>query len=273
MQVEVEAFKALERDGWGDKAESYDLLTGRITARFVEPLLDAAGVGAGLEVLDVGSGPGHAARRAAELGAMVTGIDAAEAMVSLARRRHPNIRFLCADAEDLPFADGEFNAVLGNFSINHLPQPEVALAEFARVAGAGASIALSAWDAPERGGYPGLMVRALRACGVTRSDDVPAGPDPYRFADDDHFRELMGSARLAHVEVGSVALTYQVRDAEELWLGMLGGSVRTAGLVALQPPDTRARIRATVEQLVEEYREDGGLAVPVRAKIARGTKE
>jgi SAM-dependent methyltransferase len=272
MPADVEAFKALERAGWAEKAESYDLLTGRITARVVDPLLDAAGVTAGLEVLDVGSGPGHAAQRAAERGATVTGIDAAWDMVSLARRRHPGIRFLCADAESLPFADGRFNAVVGNFSINHIPRPEFALGEFARVMAAGASIALSAWEAPERGGHPGILVEALRASGVTRPEDVPAGPDPYRFADDSRFRELLGGAGLVDVAVEAVAFTQRVRDPEELWLGMLGGSVRTAGLVERQPPDVRETIRARVEQLAEKYREDGGLAVPVRAKIARGVK-
>ena len=269
---EFEAFKALERHGWAAKAESYDLLTGRITARFVEPLLDAAGVGAGLHVLDVGSGPGYAARRAAERGAIVTGIDRAEGMVSLARRRHPGIRFLCADAQELPFGDGCFDAVVANFAINHLPQPELALGEFARVAAAGASIALSAWDAPERGGYPAVLVEALRACGVTHSDDLPAGPDQYRFADEGEFRELLRGAGLVDVAVECVAFSHRVRDAAELWQGILGGSVRTAGLVERQPPHTRERIRARVEQIAEQYRDEGGLAVPVRGRIARGTK-
>jgi len=46
--VSAEAFKALERAGWSEKAETYGLLTGPITARLVEPLLDAAGAAAGM---------------------------------------------------------------------------------------------------------------------------------------------------------------------------------------------------------------------------------
>lgn len=88
----AEAFKALERAGWGEKAESYGLLTGRITARFVERLLDAAGVAAGMGVLDVGTGPGYAAQRVGERGAFVTGVDIADEVVALARRRHRGIR-------------------------------------------------------------------------------------------------------------------------------------------------------------------------------------
>ncbi|MEK6229584.1 MAG: class I SAM-dependent methyltransferase [Actinomycetota bacterium] len=267
---DAEAFKALERAGWGAKVETYGRLTGQITARLVEPLLDAAGVAAGMGVLDVGTGPGYAAQRAAQRGAVATGVDIADEVLALARRRHRGIRFLRADAEDLPFAERSFDALVGNFAINHLPRPERAIREFARVVVPGAWIALSAWDVPERSRFPGLMVDALGACGVTHPQEAPAGPDPYRFADNDEFRGLLRGAGLQDVEVHSVSLTHQVPDADELWQGMLGGSVRTAGLVMRQPPPTRTRVRAAVERLAEEYRGEGGLAIPACAKIARG---
>jgi SAM-dependent methyltransferase len=267
---DAEAFKAIERAGWGAKAETYGRLTGRVTARLVEPLLDAAGVAAGMDVLDVGTGPGYAARRAAQRGALATGVDIADEVLALARRRHPGIRFVRGDAEDLPFAERSFDAVVCNFAINHLPRPERAIREFARVAVPGGWIALSAWDVPERSRVFGILVDALRACGVTRSLEEPAGPDPYRFAHDDQFRGLLCGAGLEDVDVLSVSLTHRVSDAEELWQGMLGGSVRTAGLVMRQPLRTRKRVRARVEQLAEQYRDDGGLAIPACAKIARG---
>ena len=136
----------------------------------------------------------------------------------------------------------------------------------------GGRIALSAWDVPERSRFLGIMVDALRACGVDLPPDEPAGPDPYRFADDDELRGLLHDAGLQDVEVGSVSLTHLLPDTDELWEGMLGGSVRTAGLVMRQPPPTRRRVRAAVERLAEEHRIDGALAIPVRAKIARGKR-
>jgi SAM-dependent methyltransferase len=268
----AEAVKALERAGWGEKAESYGLLTGRITARVVEPLLDAAGVVTGMRVLDVGTGPGYAARRASERGAVATGVDIADEVLAVARRSQGGIRFLLGDAEDLPFAGRSFNALVCNFGINHFPRPERAIREFARVVTPGGGIALSAWDLPERNRFLGILVDALRACCVTRPREALAGPDPYRFADEDELRTLLHGAGLEDVEVRPVSLMQRVSDADELWEGMLGGSVRTAGLVMRQPPATRRRIRAAVERLAEEYRIDGGLAIPVRAKIARGSR-
>jgi SAM-dependent methyltransferase len=268
----AEAVKALERAGWDAKAETYGCLTGRITDRLVEPLLDAAAVAAGMRVLDVGTGPGYAARGAAQRGAVATGVDIADEVLALARRRHSGIRFLPGDAEDLPFAEHSFDAVVSNFTINHVARPERAIREFVRVVVPGGRIALSAWDVPERNRVLGILVDAVRACGVSRSPEERAGPDPHRFADEDEFRRLLGDAGLEGVEVRSISLTQQVRDADELWQGMLGGSVRTAGLVMRQSPSTRGTIRAAVERLAEEYGADGGLAIPACAKIASGRR-
>jgi SAM-dependent methyltransferase len=267
--ADAEAVKAFERAGWSEKAASYGLLTGRITARFIEPLLDAAEVRAGTRILDVGTGPGHAARGAAERGAVATGVDIADEVVALARRRHAGVRFVRADAEELPFAEHSFDGVVCNFAINHVPRPERAMREIARVAVPGARIALTSWDLPERNRFLGILVDALKTSGVT---PAVTGPDPYRFADDGEFGSLLGSAGLEDVEVRARSLVQRVADTDELWRGLLGGSVRTAGLVMDQTSPTRAKIRAALDRLAEEYRVDAELALPVRAKLARGRR-
>ena len=112
--VDPEAFDAFEAAGWEEKAAAYERFFGVITGRLVEPLLDAASVGVGTRVLDVATGPGWVAAQAAERGASVVGVDVAEAMIARARSAHPGLEFRWADAHELPFADGSFDAVLGN---------------------------------------------------------------------------------------------------------------------------------------------------------------
>ena len=175
-------------------------------------------------------------------------------------------------AEDLPFADRSFDALVSNFTINHLPRPERAIREFARVLVPGGRVAVSTWDVPARNRFVGILVDAVRASGVTPPAAASAAPDPDRFADDDELRDLLRGARFADVEVRSVSLIHRVADVDELWQGILGGSVRTAGLVMRQPVRTRRSIRAAVERLADEYRADGALAIPARAKIAHGRK-
>jgi ubiquinone/menaquinone biosynthesis C-methylase UbiE len=101
-EIDAAAFNAFEAAGWEAKAAGYDEFFGAITTRLVAPLLDAAEVRAGVRLLDVASGPGYAAARAAERGASVVGVDIASAMISLASRLHPQLEFLRGDAEALP---------------------------------------------------------------------------------------------------------------------------------------------------------------------------
>jgi ubiquinone/menaquinone biosynthesis C-methylase UbiE len=249
--------------GWGAKAETYELLTGQITERLVDPLLDAAEVAPGMDVLDVGTGPGYAARRAAERGAVATGVDVADEMLALARQRDGGARFMRADAEDLPFEEGSLDAVVSHFAVHHVPQPQRAMREFARVTKPGGWIAVSSWDQPERNRFLGVLIDAVHACGVAAS---------VHFADNDELHRLLSGAGLEAVEIRSVSLTHRVADVDELWHGMVGGSVRTAGLLQGQPPEVRRNIRTAAERLAREYEEDGALAIPARANIARGRK-
>jgi ubiquinone/menaquinone biosynthesis C-methylase UbiE len=93
-------------------------------------------------------------------------------MLAVARRNHPRLDFRPGDAEALPFADSSFDAVVGAFVLNHLPRPEVAAAELARVLASGGRLALSVWDVPERTRFIGLVRDA-----VAGADEAPwAGP-------------------------------------------------------------------------------------------------
>src|SRR4051812_19143400 len=128
--VDADAFEAA---GWEARSAGYDDFFGRITPRLVEPLLEAAAVRSGSRVLDVATGPGYVAARAAQRGAAVVAIDLSESMLALARRLHPALDVRRGDAEALPFDDGAFDAVVGSFVLLHLGRPEQGAREFARV--------------------------------------------------------------------------------------------------------------------------------------------
>jgi ubiquinone/menaquinone biosynthesis C-methylase UbiE len=126
------AFKAFEAGAWTDRPPTYHRLTGQITARLVEPLLEAAGVRPGLRVVDVACGPGDLTAAAAARGAETVGVDLAAGMLEVARERHPGLTFREGDAEALPFPDASFDAVVVGFVVNRLVRPERGLAEMAR---------------------------------------------------------------------------------------------------------------------------------------------
>src|SRR3954452_21749257 len=76
-----------------------------------EAVLEPIAVGLGTRYLDVGCGSGLAAQIAARRGAEVSGIDAADALLQIARARTPSRKFEHGDLESLPFADKTFDVV------------------------------------------------------------------------------------------------------------------------------------------------------------------
>jgi SAM-dependent methyltransferase len=271
-EIDPDAFNAFEASGWEEKAGGYDRLVGHVTRRFAGPLLDAANVTRGTRVLDVATGPGYVAAQAAERGASVVGADVAAAMVSLAQRLHPGIEFREADVHELPFEDGSFHAVVGNFLIMHLGRPDQAMAELVRVLAPGGRVALTAWDFPGRSRLLGAFLDAVGEAGATPPDDLPPGPDVFRFSADEEFDALMRAQGLEERTVERVELTHRVANADELWAGFLAGSLRVAVLITTQAPEVQQRIRAAFDRLVEEYRRDDGLELPISAKLASGRK-
>jgi SAM-dependent methyltransferase len=221
----------------------------------------------------VACGPGHLAAGAAAKGAKAVGVDAAEGMVAVARAGYADIEFLRGDAERLPFGDASFDAVVAGFVVNHLPCPERALAEFVRVVRPGGRVAVTVWDRPGRMRLLGVLGEAVEGTEGVCDPGLPSGgPDPFRFADDAALAALLAGAGLAGAEVRSIAFEQEVADTDELWEGMLAGSVRTAALIERQPEPVRRRIRAALERAVAPYRSATAIVLPVSAKLGSGRR-
>lgn len=265
-------FKAFEAEGWGARADTYGNLLGSVTARIAEPLLDAAGVRHDMRVLDVATGPGYVAERAATRGARPIGVDISNGMLALARARQPRLDFRWADAEELPFEDASFDAVVGGFVLNHLPSPDRGIAEAARVLEGGGAVAFSVWDRPARNRMNGVVSDAIADVKAEWPPELAGGPDSYRFSDDPEFESLLAGAGLGEVVVETFDLTLELPDADAFWDGFMASTVRMRAVIDSQPDDVRRRIREAVDARVEVHRGDHGLEIPVVAKLASGVK-
>jgi ubiquinone/menaquinone biosynthesis C-methylase UbiE len=102
MSFDPQAVRAFEHAGWQRAAAHYAATFAQATRGFIDDLLEAACIGAGMRVLDLACGPGFVSAAVAERGAQPVGLDFSSAMVGLARAGHPGVRFEEGDAEALP---------------------------------------------------------------------------------------------------------------------------------------------------------------------------
>ena len=137
-------FKQMQQEAWKRFAplEAITTSTAGLLVRF-------AGIQPGMRVLDAGCGTGVVAITAARLGATVKGADLTPQLLDRARENaqiaNVNVEWTEADVEQLPFGDGEFDAVLSQFAHIFAPRPQVAIAEMLRVLRPGGTIAFSTW--------------------------------------------------------------------------------------------------------------------------------
>src|SRR5437762_5625370 len=233
--IDTEAFRAFEDDGWQHAAEHYIDAFGTVTIQAAGPLLDAAGAGAGMPVLDVATGPGFVAAAAAARGAHAVGLDFSAAMIAAAAHRHPRLAFREGDAEALPFDPGSFDAVVMNFGLLHLARPEAAIGEAHRVLRPGGRYAFTVWAAPDQAVGFGIVLRAIERFG--RLDvDLPEGPPFFRFSSIDECRAALQRAGFHGVAARTIALSWTLPSPDELYEAVSRGGVRTAATLRLQTP-------------------------------------
>jgi SAM-dependent methyltransferase len=180
-------YKRVTRDLWA--AGDYDLMA-RTEGLYAtgDRLVQAAGISSADHVLDVACGTGNATLPAAATGAVVTGLDLTPAMLATAAKRAADAgcraEWREGDAEDLPFGDGSFDAVLSAFGAMFAPRHEVVAGELARVLRPGGRLAMANW-VPE-----GSIAEFFEIAGGFAEPAPDFARPPLLWGDRGHVREL-----------------------------------------------------------------------------------
>ena len=155
----LKALKAKQQAAWS----SGDYAVIGTTLQIVgEQLVEAMDLHAGQTVLDVAAGNGNVTLAAARRWCEVTSTDYVESLLARGRKRAEaeglQVKFQIADAEDLPFADASFDAVVSTFGGMFSPDQDRTAAEMVRVCKSGGHIGLANWT-PE--GFIGNLFRTI----------------------------------------------------------------------------------------------------------------
>jgi SAM-dependent methyltransferase len=201
MSTDLTSFKDGQRRLWaaGDYA-----VTARRFERVAADLVAACGLGPGQRALDVAAGTGNVALAIAASGASPEACDLTPELVAAGTARcvelgEWEIPWSVADAEELPFADGRFDAVLSVFGLVLAPRPLVAIAEAFRVTRSGGTVAITSWTP----GSAAARFGEVAAKHLPVPEDPP--PSPHLWGDEATARErLAPCAAEVRFELGTV---------------------------------------------------------------------
>jgi ubiquinone/menaquinone biosynthesis C-methylase UbiE len=265
------AFRSFEHAGWQKVSKQYHESFASLTSQAIGPLLDAVTTGKGTRLLDVATGPGYVAAAASQRGASVMGVDFSAAMVADANRQYPNIQFREGDAEALPFPDGSFDAVVMNFGLLHLGNPEQAFMEAHRVLGTSGRFAFTVWCKPDVAVGFGIVLDAVQARGQLNVP-LPPGPPFFRFSDPGECVQALLKAGFAMPEVVQVPQIWRLPSPDALFNAMQSATVRTAGILRAQLPEALEAIGRSIREATATYQRGEGIELPMPAVLASAQK-
>jgi SAM-dependent methyltransferase len=217
---------------WAEHAPRFDASM----ARYHHPFLDAARIGDGTRVLDIGCGTGQTTRDAARRapGGWALGVDLSSPMLELARRLAAeegvdNARFLQADAQVHAFAPGGADVAVSRAGSMFFGDPVAAFANIAAALRPGGRLVLLTWQPVDRNEWLPAFAGALAA---GRPLPVPPSgvPGPFALGDPERVRSLLGAAGFADVRCEDrrepLCFGATPDEAHAFVLGLLGWMLR-----------------------------------------------
>jgi SAM-dependent methyltransferase len=269
MGAEIQAHNQRPATVWSSGGELYNDISQGISDS-IEHCVRRLMPKPGEKVLDLATGTGWTSRSVARRGARVTGVDIAGDLIADARRRaaaeNLAIEYRIGDAENLPFADGDFDAVISTCGIMFASRPESAAAELARVCRKGGRIALTTWLSDSN---LFRMFEVMRP--YMPAPPAPPPRSPFEWGKIDRIRQLLGAAFELKFEKG--VSYYREPSGEAAWNTFSNGYGPTKALAASLDETRRADLRRDFIAFHDGFPAELGICVPREYWVTVGVRK
>ena len=253
---------------WGVTGAAYDEIS-RGSSDAIQHCIDRLRPARGERILDVATATGWAARRLADRGARITGIDFSPAIIEAARKLSENgarkLEFQVADAEKLPFGEGEFDAVISAFGVIYAARPRTAAAEIARVCRSGGRLALTVWASNS---VPAQVFELLQ--GYMRLAGAPPLRSPFEWGGIERISELLEKDFELGFELGTSHL--HLPDGEAVWALHVDSYGPIKWLAEHLDPETLSELEERFIEFHNQFRTGLGVRIPREYLVVLGTR-
>lgn len=278
MADPVTAYKQTQRELYDGNAAGWDKWAEALAdqaERLNLPLIEAGGIEAGMDVLDLASGAGEPALTAARAvgpSGHVTATDLSPEMLAIIERRAAaagidHVTCQHADMESLPFPDHRFDRVICRFGMMYSPNPNRALEEMRRVLKPGGRVALMVWGPTSTNSLLWTVFEA--ANGITQLYAEDELVHPFCYGAEGSLAPLMSEAGLVGAEEREIRFRPKIKQGVPFWTPILEMNFQTA--IAKLDTDQRAELEETVARAFDRFLEDGMYQVEMHVRIATAT--